>query len=393
MTDVDRRSLELRLLGPLEAFVDGVHVPVSGRRRRALLIRLALSANEVVSKERLVDDLWGDHPPPTVVKALHVLVSQLRDLLRGSDDVAAKNDDVLVTRPTGYMLRLPPDSLDTTRFEHGYAAARQAFEQHDTARALAICREALSLWRGAALVDVADESFAVAEAARLEELRLAVIELQLEAELAEAGHVRVIGRLESLVDRHPLREHLWALLALALYRSGRHGEAVRACTRLRVILRDQLGLEPSLEITQLEYQIIVQDPALEPGATGAGDASERVDPPRKVRMGRRSLPRVPTSFIDSHEVLADIAEQLRRGSVVTLTGTGGVGKTRAAIEFAQRHLDEFGDGVFFVDLAPVVTSDAVVGAVASSLPLVMPGEQSLLDSDRRSGSAIDECSS
>ena len=138
MTDVDRRSLELRLLGPLEAFVDRVHVSVSGRRRRALLIRLALSANEVVSKERLVDDLWGDHPPPTVVKALHVLVSQLRDLLRGSDDVVAKNDDVLVARPTGYMLRLPPDSLDTTRFEHGYAAARQAFEQHDTARALAI---------------------------------------------------------------------------------------------------------------------------------------------------------------------------------------------------------------------------------------------------------------
>ena len=127
-----------------------------------------------------------------------------------------------------------------------------------------------------------------------------MIELQLEAELAEAGHVRVIGRLESLVDRHPLREHLWALLALALYRSGRHGEAVRACTRLRVILRDQLGLEPSLEITKLEYQIIVQDPALEPGATGAGDASERVDPPRKVRMGRRtsrvSRPRSSTAM-------------------------------------------------------------------------------------------------
>ena len=129
---VDRRTLELRLLGPMEACVDGVSVSVSGPRRRALLIRLALSANEVVSKDRLIDDLWGEDPPPTAAKSLHVQVSQLRDVLRMAGGVSAKDDEVLVTRQSGYMLRLEPDSLDVSRFEQSCAAARQALEQHRT---------------------------------------------------------------------------------------------------------------------------------------------------------------------------------------------------------------------------------------------------------------------
>ncbi len=139
--DADRRSLELLLLGPMEARVDGIPVSISGARRRALLIRLALSANEVVSKDRLIDDMWGDSPPPTAAKALQVQVSQLRDMLCVAGSVPAKDDQVLVTGTSGYMLRLERDSLDTSRFEQLYPAARQALEQHRPARARAICRD------------------------------------------------------------------------------------------------------------------------------------------------------------------------------------------------------------------------------------------------------------
>jgi DNA-binding SARP family transcriptional activator len=143
---IDRRSLELLLLGPMEARVDGVPVSVSGPRRRALLIRLALSANEAVSKDRLIDDMWGEFPPPTAAKSLQVQVSQLRDMFRVGGGVSAKSDEVLVTGPSGYMLRLERDSLDTSRFR-SRIPRRQVFEQRRYAEAGAICRSALSLWR------------------------------------------------------------------------------------------------------------------------------------------------------------------------------------------------------------------------------------------------------
>ena len=401
--DADRRSLEVLLLGPMEARVDGMPVSISGARRRALLIRLALSANETVSPDRLIDDMWGADPPPTAAKALHVQISQLRNMLRVAGGVPAKSDEVLVTRPSGYMLRLGRDSLDTSRFEQSYPAARQAFEQHRPVHAGTICRAALSLWRGPALVDVSQESFAVAEIARLDELHLTMIEMRIEADLAQAGHVQIVGELEALVARHPLREHLWWLLALALYRSGRQAEAVRACTRLREILRDELGLDPSAEITKLEHQIIVQDPALEFDIAGAGDQSVEIDnsmpslQPGAVVGYRTKLPRIPTPFIGGEGLLEAIAEQLRVGSVVTLTGTGGVGKTRAAIEFCHDHLADFDQGVFFVELASVSSTGTVIGAVASALPFVVGGEHSLLETlldwigDRRVLLVIDNC--
>jgi DNA-binding SARP family transcriptional activator len=141
-SDVDHRVLELRLLGPMEARVDGVSVTISGPRRRALLVRLALSANEVVSKDRLIDDIWGENPPPTAVKSLHVHVSELREMLRVESGVSAKTDEVLVTRPPGYLLRLEREALDTWRFEQSYAAARQALEEQRHADVSALCRAA-----------------------------------------------------------------------------------------------------------------------------------------------------------------------------------------------------------------------------------------------------------
>ncbi len=243
----------------------------------------------------------------------------------------------------------------------------------------------------------------MAEIARLDELRLTMIEMRIEADLAQSGHVQIVGELETLVARHPLREHLWWLLALALYRSGRQAEAVRACTRLREILRDELGLDPSAEITKLEHQIIVQDPALEFDIASAGDQSVEMDnsmpsiQPGAVVGYRTKLPHIPTPFIGGEGLLEAIAEQLRVGSVVTLTGTGGVGKTRAAIEFGHHHLADFDQGVFFVELAPVSSTGAVIGAVASALPFVQGGEQSLLETlldwigERRVLLVIDNC--
>jgi predicted ATPase len=226
--------------------------------------------------------------------------------------------------------------------------------------------------------------------------------MRIEADLAQSGHVQIVGELETLVAGHPLREHLWWLLALALYRSGRQAEAVRACTRLREILRDELGLDPSAEIIRLEHQIIVQDPALE-FDTASGDRSVEIDDSvasiqrRGVVGYRTNLPRITTPFIGGEGLLEAIAEQVRVASVVTLTGTGGVGKTRAAIEFGHRHLADFDQGVFFVDLAPVSDTGAVVGAVAPTLPILVGGEQSLLETilawigERRVLLVIDNC--
>jgi predicted ATPase len=250
---------------------------------------------------------------------------------------------------------------------------------------------------------VSQESFAVAEIARLDDLLLAVTEMRIEADLAQPGHVELIGELETLVARHPLREHLWWLLAVALYRSGRQAEALRACTRLREILRDELGLDPSLEITKLEHQIIVQDPALELDVASGDDRSVETDTSistaqsRDRLRSRTNLQRNTTAFIGGERLLDKIAEQLRRGSVVTLTGTGGIGKTRAATEFCLRNLAEFDDGVFFVDLAPVSDPGAVVSALASALPVVALGDQSMLDTiqdwiaDRRVLLVLDNC--
>ena len=401
-SDVDHRLLEVRLLGPIEARVDGVHVSISGPRRRALLVRLALSANEVVSTDQLIDDMWGVDPPPSAAKALHVHVSQLRQILNPGGVLSAKSDEAIVTRSSGYLLRLNRELLDTWRLEDLFSEARRALAQHRHAEAAAICRDALSLWRGPALVGVTEE-FAVAEIARLEELRLAVIEMRLEADLAQQGHVEVIGELETLVARHPFREHLWWLLALALYRSGRHAEALRACTRLREVLREELGLDPSLEIITLEHQIIVQDPMLDVDARSASQRAaelEESDDPSAARVSlerRTNVPRSSTAFFGGERLVEEIAEQLGLGRVVTLTGTGGVGKTRAATEFCHQQLAAFPAGVFFVDFAPISDGTAVVGALASALPLLSVGKQSPLDvivewiADRRILLVLDNC--
>jgi DNA-binding SARP family transcriptional activator len=246
--------MEFRVLGPLEVVDGDREVPIGGARQRALLVLLLTRANEVVSTDRLIEQLWGETAPRTAGNTLQYYISQLRKAL---------GPDRIVTRPPGYVLRVEAGELDLARFEvlldEGHADG---------------AREALALWRGQALADVADEPFAQAEVGRLEELRLMALERRLEADLELGRHAALVPELEGLVAKQPLRERLRALLMLALYRSGRQAEALAAYRDARRTLADDLGLEPGPALQELERAILRQDPALVP-ETAAAPAAER----------------------------------------------------------------------------------------------------------------------
>ncbi len=251
--------MEFRILGPLEVVDDeGAGLAVGGSRERAILALLLLSANRVVSSERLADALWGDRAPEGATHALRVHVYRLRQALR-----KAGAGDVLVTKAPGYLLRVDAGTIDATRFEALVARARERAGGGDHQQAATLLGEALALWRGPALADVADAPFALAESTRLEEARLAALEERIEADLACGRHGELVGELDALVRAHPLRERLWAKRMLALYRAGRQADALRAYQELRRTLADDLGLEPSGDVVRLERCILNQDPDLD----------------------------------------------------------------------------------------------------------------------------------
>jgi DNA-binding SARP family transcriptional activator len=261
--------MEFRILGPLEAWDGGRELPLGGPKSRALLVALLLHANEVVPADRLIDELWGEHPPEDSAAALRVNVSRLRKALP---------DDVLATRSPGYLISIEPDALDLHRFERLVEEGRGLLARGMAAEASARLREASSLWRGPALADFAYESFAQAAIARLEEIRLAAVELRIGADLALGRHDELVGELEGLVAEHPHRERLRMDLMTALYRSSRQAEALEAYQDARRALVDGLGIEPSTALQGLERAILRQDPALSVGGTSGvpiGQASER----------------------------------------------------------------------------------------------------------------------
>lgn len=244
--------MEFRILGPLEV-VDGDRpVTLKGTRARALLVLLLVSANEVVSSDRLIEELWGDRTPAGATNALQYHVSQLRKAL-------APNE-LIVTKEPGYSIKVGPDQLDLLRFERLVAEAQDAAPE-DAARLL---REALGHWRGRALADLEREAFAQSEIRRLEELRLVALEHRIEADLALGLRADLVPELEALSREHPYRETLRAQLMLALYGSGRQAEALDVYRETRRLLVDELGIEPGPAIQQLEQAILRQDPDLEP---------------------------------------------------------------------------------------------------------------------------------
>ncbi|MBV8690211.1 MAG: AAA family ATPase [Actinobacteria bacterium] len=250
--------MEYRILGALEVAVDGKVVAVGGSRERALLALLLLRANQVVPADTLVEELWGGRPTEAAENTLRVYVSRLRKALR-----LAGAEEVLVTQTPGYVLRVQPDELDASRFEAAAAVGKQHLLDGDAPAASAVLRDALALWRGPALVDLADLGSALPEAARLEERRLEVTEDRIEADLACGRHREVVGELELLTGTHPLRERLWGHRMLALYRSGRQAEALRAYQDVRALLGDQLGIDPGPELRRLEDAILQHAPELD----------------------------------------------------------------------------------------------------------------------------------
>ena len=233
--------MDLRLLGPVELTLGGQRLPLGATKQRALLAILALHANSTVPLDRLIDGLWGEDPPATAAKMVQLYVSQLRRLL-------ADQDVEIVTHGRGYDLRIPEDAVDAIRFE-------RLVERHAAV-------DALALWSGAPLADVADEPFAATEIRRLEELRLRAAEQAVDADLAAGREQQALVELERLIKEHPLRERLHAQRMLALYRSGRQSEALAAYVTARRRLVDEVGIEPGAELRELHAQILDQDPAL-----------------------------------------------------------------------------------------------------------------------------------
>ncbi len=284
--------VEFRILGPVEVIDRDKALALGGQKQRAVLAALLIDAGRVVSTDYLVDALWGERPPKTAATSLQNFVSQLRKAL---------GPEVLVTKPPGYQLRLEPGQLDLDRFMQLVEEARGAGADERSAT----LRKALALWRGAPFADFTFESFAQPEIARLSELRLSVLEERIDADLEAGRHAELVGELEPLVAEYPLRERLRAQLMLALYRAGRQAEALQAYQDARSALVDELGIEPSPELSRLHGSILRQDSALDrrDGGPPADDHFREVA--RELLAGRV----VPVLGADVGDLAAQLAER------------------------------------------------------------------------------------
>jgi DNA-binding SARP family transcriptional activator len=284
--------LEFRILGPVEV-VDGERpLALGGQKQRAVLAALLIDAGRVVSTDYLVDALWGEQPPKTAATSLQNFVSQLRKAL---------GPEILVTRPPGYELRLEPGQLDLDRFTRLIEEARSAGAEERSTK----LRKALALWRGAPFADFTFESFAQPEIARLNELRLSVLEECIDADLEAGRHTELVAELEPLVAEYPLRERLRALLMLALYRSGRQAEALQAYQDARSALVDELGIEPSPELSRLHGSILRQDSGLDRRDGGPPAEDHFREVARELLAGRV----VPVLGADVGDLAARLAER------------------------------------------------------------------------------------
>jgi DNA-binding SARP family transcriptional activator/streptogramin lyase len=273
------RGLSFRVLGRLEAYYDGVELDIGPQKQRALLALLLLSANRVVSTERLIDDLWGDAPPSSARAALQVYVAGLRKTL-------TEGGASLRTRAPGYVLELDDGSLDLALFTELYTEAREYSAPEQRANLL---HDALRLWRDDPLPELRAEPFAAAAVGQLEQLRLAALEERIDADLELGRDAELVPELESLVAEHPFRERLRAQLMLALYRSGRQADALEAYQTGRRVLQDDLGLEPGKELRDLEAAILRHDEALLPARSEPADEPEPEQPSSAARLSRRAV--------------------------------------------------------------------------------------------------------
>jgi DNA-binding SARP family transcriptional activator len=339
--------MEFRILGPVEVWDGAQRLALGGSKPRALLAVLLVHANQVVSTERLIDQLWGEAPPSTARNLVQVYVSRLRQALHRRPRQVAQGS-MLVTRPSGYLLRVEPGELDLHCFEDLTAEARRAAADGDLERAAERWCAALALWRGPALAGAASEVLQRTAAPRLEEARMVALEERLEIDLRRGRHAELIGELEALIASYPGRERLRHQLMLALYRSGRRAEALTVYRNTRQRLVEELGLEPSPTLQELERAILRADPALGP-ALPTADAT--LDTPR----GPCQLPPDIDDFTGRQAAVAQV-QQLLEGEHATaivisaIAGKAGVGKTALAVRVAHELRPRFADGQLYVNL-------------------------------------------
>ena len=366
-------SLELGILGPLQVRIgDDDPVALGGVRQRAVLAVLALNAGQVVSTDRLVDELWGESPPARAVHTVQVFVSRLRTQL-------AAASERLVTRPPGYVLELGADEIDALRCEWLYDSARVALARGNAVRADALLSEAGALWRGPPLADFTYEPFAQASIARLEELRLSCREELIESQLALGRHAEVIADLEALVREQPFRERPRGQLMLALYRCGRQADALEAFQEARHALVEELAVEPSEALRELEQRILRQDPLLTTTDRGAaadagvaggdrdGAAESPASPPAAPAAEAPSaiVRKTATVLVAELSTAADADPEMTHNAIA-------IGRARAQ-EIVARHGGAFvaglGGEVVWVFGIPLINEDDALRALRAALDL------------------------
>jgi predicted ATPase/DNA-binding SARP family transcriptional activator len=356
--------VEFRVLGPLEVVAAGQPLDLGTPRQRTLLGLLLVHPGEVVSYDRLLEELWDGDPPATARHTLQGYAHRLRRTL-GPDAWR------LTTRPPGYQLKVSTGELDAQRFQDLATAGRRALVRDDPQAAADQLAAGLGLWRGPLLADLDEVAALEPERARLEALRLTALEDRIEADLALGGHGGLVSELEALLADHPYRERLWGQLMLALYRSDRQADALQAFHRARQVLDEDLGIEPSRWLRRRQEQILLQDAALE--------VPDPTPPPRP----QHHLPAQRTSFIGRRRELAELQGLLQTHRLVCVTGPPGSGKTRLAVEVAASLLEAFPHGAWFVSLAEVADPELVRSAVATALGIPelpeRPAAQALTD--------------
>ena len=336
-------GLEFRLLGSVDVVRDGRPVPLGGRRQRALLALLLVENGDPVSTDRLIEELWPD-APPAGASTLPSYVSRLRAVLGSSAAIDHS--------PSGYRLGVALDQVDARRFERLVDEGRTSLAEGRAHRARAQLGQALELWRGRPFGDLGGDGSLARQADRLEDLHLLATEERIEADLRLGGGVELVHELESLVALHPYRERFWAQLMLALYGAQRQQDALLTYQRARHVLAEELGLEPGPALRELELAILRQDvPAAQPPG------------------GRHNVPVQLTSFVGRDAELAAVEHLLENARMATLTGVGGVGKTRLALESAARARPDYPEGVWFADLSGVAEGSLVGPGVAVALGL------------------------
>ncbi|WP_203862480.1 AfsR/SARP family transcriptional regulator [Plantactinospora mayteni] len=357
------RRLSFAILGPFETRVDNELVALTGRQRSVLAI-LLLNANRVVGVGQIADALWGDSLPAAPEARIRGLIAGLR---RATDGAAA--DDLIVTRQPGYLVRVAPGELDLDHFQHEVDHAGRAARDEQPAQAIDRYDGALALWRGGAL-DGVDGAFVNAHATRLEEQRLRVIEERAEAMLTVGRHAELVAELTRVVAEHPLREWSHAQLMLALYRSGRRGEALAVYRNLRTRLVEELGLEPAPRPQQLHARMLAGDS----GLNWPEEPEPRPDPEPPDWVPARQLPADPGSFV-GHRAELDELDAVAEGDqrMALVVGAAGAGKTALAVHWARRSAHRFPDGQLFVDMRGFHTGPRMSPTEALPLLLVALG--------------------